>query len=112
MTAPVPIAHQVAAVERIARREATPDILAALATLRLIADHADGLRALIKYLRAADLQPGETPSAEETRALMAHPAIAEIVRHFPDAEVTAIHPVTPPAPEAGDPTDEQPSLDL
>lgn len=130
MTAPVPIEAQIAEVERelgmrarvypgfVARGkmdQVTADVhmarmAAALASLRMIEKHKDGLRELIKYLRSADLQPGEMPSAEEAQALMAHPAVQELVRHFPEAELVASHPVTLPAPEAGDP--DQATLEL
>ena len=96
----VPLTSQIAAVRRFAEREGTPDILAAHATLCMVETYADGLRELIRFLRSSDLQLGEIPSSEERDHLMAHPAIQELVRAFPEAVLESIRPVViAPAPE-------------
>lgn len=102
----VPIQDQVAEVEREVRnrehlypvliskgrlKEDTAevklrDLQAAAATLRVIAEHADGLRELLKALRA---QVGE----EEKMRLTQHPAVVEVLKTFPDAVLTAISPL-------------------
>jgi hypothetical protein len=97
--APVPIEQQVKAVEVIAAKARTPEVLAAVATLRLVAAYADPLRFLIQYLRGADLQPGETPSEEEKALLLAHPAMQELLRHFPEAQLERADPVRVTAPD-------------
>jgi hypothetical protein len=89
--APVPIENQVAAVTKVAGR--SPELLAAVATLRLVAAYADPLRFLIKYLRGADLGPGEVPSEDEKALLLAHPAMQELLKGFPDAKLESITPV-------------------
>lgn len=73
------------------------DITAAAATLRLLVDHADGLRALLRFLRAADLQPGEDPSAEEREFLLGQPAVQAVLATFPDAVLIGITPTAPPS---------------
>lgn len=95
--APVPIAKQVAAVTKVAGR--SPELLAAVATLRMVEAYADPLRFLIKYLRGADLAPGETPSEGEKALLLAHPAMQELLRGFPDAKLESIEPVRLAAPD-------------
>jgi hypothetical protein len=89
--APVPIETQVAAVTKVAGR--SPELLAAVATLRLVAAYAEPLRFLIKFLRGANLEPGETPSEDEKALLMAHPAMQELIKGFPDAKLESITPV-------------------
>jgi hypothetical protein len=122
----VPIADQLAEVEReIRQRERVypkwiaagrlkadtaankmRSLEAAAATLRVVSEHADGLRTLVAYLRrerssrAADYVTGDTvetpiPDAEDTTALLEHPAVAELLRHFPEATLASIEPVTP-----------------
>lgn len=61
---------------------------AAAATLRMVATHAGGLRALIKFLRNADFLPGETPSPQETEWMLAQPGVKELVAAFPDGELS------------------------
>jgi hypothetical protein len=107
----VPISHQIAAVRRFAEREGTPDILAAHATLSMIATYADGLRELIRFLRTSDIQPGEVPSSEERDHLMAHPAMKELVKAFPEAVLTSVKPIElPPAPADEHTEEEQGAL--
>jgi hypothetical protein len=96
--APVPIENQVAAVTKVAGR--SPELLAAVATLRLVAAYAEPLRFLIKYLRGADLQPGEVPSEDEKALLMGHPAMQELLKGFPDAKLERITPVSFTQPDA------------
>jgi hypothetical protein len=91
--APVPIETQVAAVTTIAEKHGTPEVLAAVATLRLVAAYAEPLRFLIKFLRGANLEPGETPSEDEKALLLAHPAMQELLKGFPDAKLESITPV-------------------
>lgn len=114
----VPIADQVSEVEReiglrhrvypawiasgrISQHEAELRIEtlgAALATLRLVQQYADGVRKLILFLRAANLEPGETPTTEERDALLTNPAVRELVRTFPGAEIVAVRPAPPITP--------------
>ncbi len=123
MTQAIPIAVQVAEVERelvvrdraypvfIARgsldareaKERVAHLQAALATLRIVQRHADALRTLIRYLAAADLAPGEVPTVDERAALRANPAVAALLDAFPGAELGEIRPVAYPEPEPGHP---------
>lgn len=59
---------------------------AAAATMRIIADHADGLRELLKALRA---KAGELDMAR----LAEHPAVVEVLKQFPDAVLSGIGPI-------------------
>jgi hypothetical protein len=112
----IPIGDQIEEVERQARSlerfpgRMLPETVdrklahlgAAAATLRIIAQHADGLRALIKHLQraaASDTAP-EPPSPDETAALLAHPAVAELILNFPEAVLVGIAAVTSPALDA------------
>lgn len=113
----VPIAEQLAEVEREVRNRARyypgrltrevaerklRDLSAAAATMRIIVEHADGLRPLIAYLRreAASETPAAVPDADDTAALLAHPAVAELLVAFPDAVLAGIAPVAITAPAA------------
>jgi hypothetical protein len=84
--------------ETVARKLA--HLRAASATLRIIAEHKDGLRTLLAYLRreAASEEPAEHPDAEDTAALLAHPAVAAVVAAFPEAVLLGIEAVASPAP--------------
>lgn len=62
------------------------DLRAAAATMRIIADNAQGLRELLKALRA---KSGE----EEKTRLLQHPAVAEVLKQFPDAVLDGIAPI-------------------
>lgn len=119
MTARVPIAVQVAEVERelVMRdrvyprlvaggqlmdheaRERIRDLQAALATLRTVQRHADGLRRLVAWLQAVDLDPGETPASDELEGLRRHPAVAALLEAFPGADLRDAGPVQVPAPD-------------
>lgn len=78
----------------VAERKLT-QLSAAAATMRIIVEHAAGLRALIAYLRrkAASDAPAAHPDAEDSAALLAHPAVAAVVVAFPDAVLLGIEPV-------------------
>lgn len=107
MTATIPIAEQVDEVARACRSlerypgRMTPEVAAAKlarlraahATLRLVEAHADGLRILIAHLRAVHY--GEPPTADDTAALIAHPAVREVLATFPEAEIAEIRPSAP-----------------
>jgi len=85
-------------------------------TLRFIANHAAGLRALCHFLlatgdsrsgsrppvetqpSAAGSAPAESPTAEETAALLAHPGVKALLDVWPDAEVRILGAVQPPLP--------------
>jgi hypothetical protein len=72
-------------------------------TLRFVAQHAAGLRALAHFLIATGPGSDPTPTPDEQEALRAHPAIAPLLAVWPEAEVI----IAPPAP-AAEPT--QPEL--
>lgn len=111
----VPIAEQIAEVEReIRQRERLypkwiiakrlkqetadtklRDLRAAAATLRVVAAHADGLRLLVQYLRAAKPHAGEMPGETETEMLLAQPAVRAVLDAFPDATLVSIEPIAP-----------------
>lgn len=127
MSASVPIADQIAEVEReIGYRERVyPNwvdagrlshdkaalhfnrMRAAAATLRAVQRHADGLRALISYLgrvrgdAAAVVWDDHMPGAAEASALLEAPGVKELVAAFPDSTLTAIAPApaAPPEPD-------------
>lgn len=89
--AKVPIEAQVLAVQRLAEKGRDPALLAAVASLRMIQANADALRALIQHLRL--------PSEEDRARLVQHPAVQELLRHFPEAQLSAIEPVRLAAPD-------------
>lgn len=73
------------------------DLNAAHATLLTIAAHADGLRALIEVLRRV-AKYGPTGDAApisdgEAELLLQHPAVAAVLREFPDAIISDIRPL-------------------
>ncbi len=80
--------------------ECNAAMAAALASLRIIAEHREGLRKLIGWLRAADLQPSEVPDPAELEALRNTPAIAALLEAFPEAKIESVLPVAIPAPTA------------
>lgn len=65
---------------------------AALASLGTIGAHAAGLRALIQYLRTADLQPGQQLAPEEGRYLLAQPGVRGTVNAYPDNHLETQEP--------------------
>lgn len=82
---------------------------AALATLRTLSEHADGIRLLIAYLkRQARLRgdefnqdPGwDDPSPAEVDLMLQQPAVQAVLQEFPDAVLTSIRPVAYPPPQA------------
>lgn len=126
----VPLAAQIAEVERElrARAHVYPRLIdkgrlkletahahnaalqAALATLKTLAEHADGLRLLIAYLkrqarlRADDVNqdPGwDDPSPAEVELMLQQPVVQAVLQAFPGAVLTSIAPVAypPPTPE-------------
>lgn len=107
----VPIAEQIAEIERELRNrerfypksKLLPEtqeqkiaaMSAALATLKVVEANANGLRQLLLHLRKS--QRDAPPSPEETAALMAHPAVVELIKGFPDAVVSGIKPIERPS---------------
>ena len=86
---------------------------AALATLRTLAEHADGLRILIACLKREarirrdeiNQDPGwDDPSPAEVDIMLQQPAVAAVLQEFHGAVLTSVAPVAYPAPEA--PADE------
>ena len=59
-------------------------IHAAVRTLEFIQEHAAGLRILIEHLRGKGCEPSE----EERQALLAHPAVKDVLKAFPGAVMT------------------------
>lgn len=121
MTAPVPIAEQIAEVERELRdrnrrypalvaagrwkhetaERKFGDLQAALASLRTIAAHADGLRLLIAYLRRPDVEAAAPePTPDEREAMLRQPAVQTLLATFPEAVLTGISPA--PSPQSFD----------
>lgn len=73
------IAEQIAVMESIAGgRPGTPEILA---TLRWLEPNAAWIKAAAKLLTA------EQKRRRDVSALMQEPAVTELLRHFPEAEV-------------------------
>lgn len=123
MTAPIPIADQIAEVERelgyrdrvypgwVLSGRMTQDrasfhvarLRAAAATLRAIQANADGLRALISYLNRARAGAATVawndhmPSAAETAVLLDTPGVRAVLEAFPGAAIVGITS-TPPLP--------------
>lgn len=112
----IPIGEQIEEVERELRHRArlyplwidkgrlkletahvhTTRLQAALATLRVVEAHADGLRALIALLRAYD---PVLPPIDEREKILEHPAVRQVLAAFPGAVLTAIRPVAYPGPD-------------
>lgn len=120
--ATIPIAEQVAEVERELRdrnrrygalvasgrwkadtaERKFQQMQAALASLRTIALHADGLRILISYLRRPDVDDtAPAPKHDELEAILRQPAVQELLATFPDAVLSGVAPV--PYPQDFDP---------
>ncbi len=73
------------------------DLRAAAKTLRFVADHASGLRALVHYLRGStDPVNPEMPTDADRAALMGHPGVQALVAAWPEAELVGIRPIQPP----------------
>lgn len=86
------------------------DMRAALASLEIIALHADGLRTLIQYLRSqAAFRSGDgwTPEAiseTETQMLLDHPGVNAVLETFPGAIIADVRAIgAGPAPEQENP---------
>lgn len=85
-----PIAQQVAAVRHALDEMADADgidldsLAAAAKTLEFIQAHALGLRILVRRLR----EHGAEVSEAEREALLAHPAVRDVLAAFPDAMMT------------------------
>jgi hypothetical protein len=101
MSTPIPIALQREAVrlavDSIWNDATERTLLAAVATLETIDRHKDGLRILILHLReqlAAGASAYDVPDPQQTRALLAHPAVRELVETFPDLTLYGTAPVT------------------
>ena len=127
MTGRVPLSEQVAEVERELRQrhrayprwidqkrlkvetahEHMSRLQAALATLQILHQHADGLRLLISYLKreqrirgvSDDWNQDDVPTEEETAILLEQPAVRAVLEAFPGAVLTSIAPVAYPTPE-------------
>lgn len=67
---------------------------AAAATLRFVALHAAGLRALAHFLIASAPGTPPEPSDEERAALLAHPAVSGLLAVWPEAEVRILPPAS------------------
>lgn len=108
---PAPIAAQIADLERRLTAETDPEafdrLRSAIASLRLIERHADGLRALISWLRrqqqaAAAVAWEQGPGPAEAAALLAAPGVQAVLEAFPGAViVAATDPVRVPAAAEG-----------
>lgn len=114
MSEPIPIADQAAEAQREVdfRVRVYPNMVmtgrmkqadadrhlarmrAATATLKLMMVHADGLRELIKFLRA---NPSYNP--DEAKMLMQHEAVRTMLASFPEAVLTSVKPVVIPPPD-------------
>lgn len=70
---------------------------AAERSLRFIAQHATGLRALAHFLIAATPGTPPIPTEAERQALLVHPAVQALLAVWPDAEVAVLPPPPPPA---------------
>ena len=85
-----PIDQQVSAVRWAFHELADADthtlqgIHAAVKTLEFIQAHASGLRILVEHLRGK----GSEPTEAERQALLAHPAVQDVIKAFPDAVMT------------------------
>ena len=87
------------------------DLRAAHATLVYMAAHAEGLRALIRFLKDHLRDAGAPPTAEEAAALVRQPAVRTLLDAIPGAEIAAVRPLPRPTrdgPAAGDPEEEHP----
>ena len=85
-----PISQQVSAVRWAFHELADADthnlqgIHAAVQTLEFIQGHAAALRILVEHLRGKGCEPTE----DERQALLAHPAVQDVLKAFPDAVMT------------------------
>lgn len=70
---------------------------AAERSLRFIAQHAPGLRALAHFLIASTPGSPPIPTENERQALLAHPAVKALLAVWPDAELTILPPPALPA---------------
>lgn len=86
--------------ETAARKLAT--MRDAEASLRFLARHAAGFRALAHFLIAAGTA-APVPTPEETEALRSHPAVAALLAQWPDAEMTVLGPPQPPSADEAQP---------
>ena len=68
-------------------------------SLRFIARHAVGLRALAAFLIATPAGSPPIPTEAERAALLAHPAVKALLEVWPDAEVSIFQaaPIAPPS---------------
>lgn len=66
---------------------------AAERTLNFMAQHADGLRLLCRFLMAAS-QPLTAPTNEQTDALLSHPSVRAVLEVWPDAEMHVLGPIS------------------
>jgi hypothetical protein len=66
-------------------------------TLRFVAQHAAGLRALCHFLLASASPTGSPapPTADEREALLAHPGVQGLLAVWPEAEVRIFGPAGP-----------------
>lgn len=93
-------AVRTAATDSIWREDIEAGLRAALATLTAIDRHKDGMRILILHLReqlAAGASAYDVPDPQQTRALLSHPAVRELVETFPDLTLYGTAPITPAA---------------